>query len=387
MAASTNNRLFYAVHQAGIKTESETDFTVIHGLQSASVTTTFNLEQAFELGQLSLYENIENIPDVEVNLTKVLDGYPLIYHLATKDATTPTLTGRANAKSLFALALFDDTADGAAGTPRSEMQASGMFTSSLGYNFPVDDNFTEDVTLVGNNKVWVDDANIVGADPWTGIGHTFTGAFASLDGPIGSGGVNRRENMIFDFDAGVGLDTNSMVADSDATILPPEVFGISSSGSNEKSNGIDFDAHLSSITVSADLGRDSSNELGRKGPYHRYVNFPVEVTCEIQATAGSGDMVSATEKGIYTPDTTDPCIDEGNLKDRTIRISTCEGTRIYLGAKNKLNSVNYAGGDVGGGNVTVSYTFTTFSDLTVMHSGDPNTNFAFSDRNTYLRDL
>ncbi len=216
----------------------------------------------------------------------------------------------------------------------------------------------------------------------------FDGAFTSLDSPPGTGGVNRRENLITTFLPANGLDVNGMVADSDTTILPPEVFGISDSGTNEKSNGTDFDAHLTSITVSADLGREAINELGRKAPYFRNAAFPVEVTCEIEVTSTSGDMISATEAGIYSTGT-DPCLDGGNLVDRTIRIATCEGTRIYLGVRNKLSSVNYTGGDSGGGNVTVSYTFSTFSDFTVMHSGDPNTSGAFTwaGRDTYLRDL
>ena len=45
---------------------------------------------------------------------------------------------------------------------------------------------------------------------------------------------------------------------------------------------------------------------------------------------------------------------------------------IYLGEKNKLASVNYGGGDAGGGNVTVSYSYTTFNDFTVLHPEDPN---------------
>ena len=32
--------------------------TIVHGLQSVGIDTNFNLEQAFELGQLSIYENI-----------------------------------------------------------------------------------------------------------------------------------------------------------------------------------------------------------------------------------------------------------------------------------------------------------------------------------------
>jgi hypothetical protein len=84
--------------------------------------------------------------------------------------------------------------------------------------------------------------------------------------------------------------------------------------------------------VSTDLNRETIDELGRKGPYHRTVGFPVEVTCEIEVTSSSGDLVSATEDGIYTTGTA--CGDDlGNLLDNTIRIATCEGTRIYLGQR------------------------------------------------------
>ena len=383
MPASTNKRIYYAVHQVGLKADGDTGaFTEIHGAQSVGMSTNFNLDQVFELGQLAIYENIEGIPDVEISLNKVLDGYPLIYHLATTDAPNPTLAGRSTDKAIFGLAIFTDTLESASGTPDSVVQCSGMFVSSLSYNFPLDDSFNEDVTLVGNDKVWLNDPLATATLPTP----SFSGAFATLDAPIGTGGVNRRENLTLAFDDAQGLDINGMVADSDATILPPEVFGVSSSGTNEKSNLQDFDAHLSNITVSADLGREEINELGRKGPYNRTVTFPIEVTCEIEVTSTSGDMVSATEDGIYTTGV-DPCEDGGNLADRTIRIATCEGTRIYLGTKNKLSSVNYTGGDAGGGNVAVTYTYTTFNDFTVMHSGDPNTNFLWANRNTWLRDV
>lgn len=384
MPASNNKRIYYAVHQVGLKEDGDAgSFTEAHGVQSVGMTTNFNLEQVFSVGQLSIYENIEGIPDVEVTLNKVLDGYPPLYLLATKDAPSPTLAGRSNSKSIFGLSIFDDSLESATGSADSVVECSGMFVGSISYNFPLDDSSNEDITLVGNNKVWRNDPKITNpsiTDP------VFDGAFTSLDAPIGLGGVSRRENIQFDFDPAEGLDVNGMVADSDATIMPPEVFGISNSGTNEKTNGQDFDAHFSSLTVSADLGREDINELGRKGPYSRTVTFPIEVTCEIEVTSTSGDMVSATEEGIYSTGAV-ACEEGGNLADRTIRISTCEGTRIYLGTKNKLSSVNYSGGDAGGGNVSVSYTFTTFNDFTVMHSGDPNANFAFSGRDTYLRDV
>jgi len=386
MATQSNKRLFYASQQVGLKADGNTGApTALHGVQSVSMSTNFNLEQVFELGQIAIFENIENIPDVEVQMSKVLDGYPLMYHHATLSATSPTLAGRSTSKSIFTMSLFSDANDSASGTPLSEVRCSGMFVSSVGYNFPVDGDFTEDLTLVGNDKVWVKDPKYSAA-PTT---FSFNGAFTTnTDAPIGSGGVNRRQDMIFDYSTASPLDTNSMVGDSDCTILPPDVWGISDSGTNEKSNGQDFDCHLQSITCSTDLGRDPINELGRRAPYQRTPTFPVEVTCEISAIATSGDMISATENGTLTQSSA-TCSDIGNLRNRTIRIATCEGTRIYLGTKNKLSAVNYSGGDAGGGNVTVSYTFTNFNDFTVLHSGDPNASGSawWTNRNNYLRAL
>ena len=125
------------------------------------------------------------------------------------------------------------------------------------------------------------------------------------------------------------------------------------------------------MTCSVDLGREQINELGRKGPYYRFISYPVEVTTEIEVTSASGDMVSAIEEGILTPAGAGACLDSGNLSNQNIRIATCEGLRLYTGTKNKLSATNYTGGDAGGGNVAVTYTFTTFNDFTVMHYNDP----------------
>jgi len=388
---AANNRIHYAIQQVGFKKDSSPgdSYTAAHGVQSASVGTNFNVRQVFELGQLSIYDHIEEIPDIEITLNKVLDAYPLLFHLATMDSTTsdPTLSGRSNTRTFVALSIFSDTLSYATGTADSIVQNSGMYVSSVGYNFPLEDNFNEDLTLVGNDKIWLADPKIVNpAASGIAASLSFDGAFDGDDSPQTTEGVNRRQHLDFSYTSANGLDVNGMVKDPDATILPPEVFGISDSGTNELQNNV-YAAHISNITVSADFGRESIFELGQKAPYHRNVAFPVEVTCEIEVTSTSGDMVSATEAGIYTVGST-TCEDLGNLKDRTIRIATCEGTRIYLGTKNKLSSVNYGGGDAGGGNVAVSYTFTTFNDLTILHSGDPHAsgNTWWSNRIQWLTD-
>jgi hypothetical protein len=44
---------------------------------------------------------------------------------------------------------------------------------------------------------------------------------------------------------------------------------------------------------------------------------------------------------------------------------------VQLGNKNKLTSISYGGGDAGGGNATITYSFTNSNDFVVLHSGDP----------------
>jgi hypothetical protein len=392
-----NNRIFYAVQQVGLKPDGDAGpFRAIHGVQSVGMTTNFNLSQVFELGQISIYENIEDIPDVEVTLTKVLDGAELIYHAATKNALTPTLSGRQNERSIFALGIWPDTNDSANGDPDSQVECSGMYVSSLSYNFPLEDSFTEDVTLVGNHKVWANDSRIISGGATEAAYGTpatdFTGAFTDGgEDPSGlatGGGVNRRENIIFGANtSGSGNNTNGYHNDMDKCCLPKEILGIESDGTNIKDANGNYGAHITNISVSTDLGREEIFELGRKSPYHRYATFPVEVTCEIEVTAISGDMVSATEEGILSGVNADPCVgDSGNLSDATIRIATCEGTRIYLGKKCKMASVSYGGGDAGGGNATVTYTYTTFNDFTVMHEKDSNANFTWAQRGLYVGD-
>ena len=128
---------------------------------------------------------------------------------------------------------------------------------------------------------------------------------------------------------------------------------------------------VANVTVSTDLGREELFELGTRQPYARVVTFPIEVTCAIEVLSLSGDMINAFSDGCST--SSDPCVGiTDNLSNERIRLATCEGTRIYLGEKNKLASVNYGGGDAGGGNVTATYNYTTFNDLTVIHPQDPN---------------
>jgi hypothetical protein len=359
---SSNSRIFYAIQSLGFAQHGVTGsgvgglfdpsgFITAHGVQSVGLNTTFNLEQVFELGQLELYENVEGIPDIELTVQKVLDGYPLLYHLATPAATSATLVGRSNERCFAALNIYPDTNDNASGVPLQSVGMSGMYVSSLSYTMNVEGNSTEDITLVGNNKAWVA----------AGLTHFAPSVFDGSDAPLSlaaSGGVARRENILMG--SGCSMDSAGIITGVSGSIWPVEINGIDANGWNLVS-GDSYAAHFQTVTISSDLGREELLELGRRGPYHRFVSFPTEVTCSIDTTSSEGDLIDALA---------DP-VGGANLTDQKIFIWVEEGTRINLGAKNKLASVTYGGGDAGGGNVNVNFNYSNFNTLKCTHVADP----------------
>lgn len=341
-------RVFYAVQQVVLAPLGTTVYGAshaAHGVQSVGITTNFRLEQVFELGQIELYENIENIPDIQISTEKVLDGYPPLYLMATRGATSATLAGRGNTTTQFGVSIFSDVQDAASGTPLAEVEMSGSYPSRVSWSLPVDGNFTESLTLVGNNKVWRTSS------------FRMNGLFNNTDSPLslaGSGGVNRREDLIY----------YPLASGNQYTILPGDIDGVSASGTNDQVAG-EYAVHLQRIGVDCDFRREELFELGRRLPYHRFINFPVEVTSEFETITTRGDLVQATEDGVAG--------NGNNLTDRTIKIVCREGTVINLGTKNKLSSVTQDGGNTGGGNVSVRYSYSNFNSLLVQHPNDPTT--------------
>ena len=200
---------------------------------------------------------------------------------------------------------------------------------------PVDGNATESVTLVGNSKAWLSH-DTYGWQGTADAGITDVGLGFGADSPTASDGVQRRQEF-----------------DLANCKIPGDIPGTSADSSiaNAITDGIP-DVHMQNWTMSADFGREQIFELGRKGPYHRYVTFPVEITNEFEVLSTSGDLVGADEQ-------------QDNLTDRNIFITLSDGTKFDLGGKNKLQSVGYTGGDTGGGNVSMTFSYSTFNDLSV----------------------
>ena len=331
-----NNRIFYACQAVQLNGPSGTKaagtatsnapYDTIQGLQSVGMNTNFNLEPIYQLGQIELYDNYEEIPEVEITLNKVLDGLPTIYQMSMG---TGTLAGLANNRCGARLLLYPDTNTQATGTPTAVVSCSPAYLSSVSYTFPTEGNFTEEVTLVSNDKVWT-----TGLADLQGIG----GSAPVSDSPSGVGILRR------------GLWNKSSVLPTGDTAAVLE--------RQSASGGIPLGAKINSVKVSMNLGREQIRELGNRTPYYRYIKFPVEVSTEIEITANNGDLVGASGSSDVA------CNNPKALSNKEIVINLCDGTVINLGKKNKLTTVNYTGGDTGGGNATITYSYRTYSEFT-----------------------
>jgi hypothetical protein len=306
---------------------------VVHGVQSVGVTTNFSLEQVFEFGQIEIYENIEALPELEVTVERVLDGTKPMWFMVTDETKTTLNEAVANYKADIGLNIYSDAQNRASGTVQQFMLMSGMFISNATYTYPVDGNFTEAITLVGNDKTWLQSANAP-SGYWTAQ-NTTDGVRNADDEGFGSG-VQRRENF-----------------DLTSTELPTDIPGIAGAGVGNAGSGVD--EHLQTVTLSVDIGREDVFELGAKRPFIKTVTFPVEVSATIEVVTAEGDRVEA----ISDNDT--------NLTNQNLLIKTDSGLTVDLGSENKLLSVDFGGGDAGGGNDTVTYTYQTFNVFSISH--------------------
>ena len=308
-----NNRIFYASHAVQVN-----DVTV-RGAQSVGVNTNFNLEQVFQLGRIAVYDNLAVDPEVEVTINKALDGHKLIWSLARGNLNA-ALVESANDQSDIELGVGADNQEviGVLANT-SAITMTGCFVNSLNYTFPVEGNLTEEVTFVGSHKSAAGAVTAPDDEPF----------------PVIVGHVLRRQNVML----------------GGQSILPAAL-------DNKR---------LSNISISTSFNREKMFTLGKFSPFHRFVNFPIEVTVTFDVIA---DEV-ATHADVLFDVVDVQCEGRDAGRKEHIRINLCCGAGqpdVYvfdLGSGCALQSVNYSGGDTGGGNVTETYTYITYNDLTI----------------------
>lgn len=328
---ATSNRLNYPLRGFYLGAYCSASGIPIHGLQTLTSNTSFNIQPVAELGQSEVYAIVEEVPNIEISASKVLDGNVLLYHAATPNSTDPTLFVRSNIRCDGFIAAYLDTNSSASGSPQTQAYHSGLYINSLNYTLPTNGNLTESVTLVGNDKVW------------RSSGFAFLGNFNNTDVPT-FGAVERRQNV--NMGSGSIWPTNL-----------PNISVTNGSGYN-LDQGSAFLTHMSEVTISANLNRTDILELGRKRPYFRYANIPVTVGCTITVTVPKEDQINALGDGV-------------NLTNQPIFIRLDDGTTFDLGSSNKLLSVNTTGGSTGGDNVSCAFSYQNFNHLTIKSPVDP----------------
>lgn len=371
---TVNNRVYYASQAVQLRPTDPIGAAFSYwyhplAVQSVGMTTNFTTEQTFQLGTVEIYDNVETIPEVEVTINKIIDSTAPLYLMCMGGSTgiagadSKELVTLSNNRVHFRLGIYGDDQQYISGSASSHVLCSGMYLSSFNYTFPVDGNATEEVTLVGNSKLW-NTGVIPGVQNNTfGVGTAFAPGTT-----IDSDNINTTQNS--------GIVRRQYLNVLEST-LPTGVGGI------RTPNGSNILPHIQNISISSDLGRESINQLGKFGPYCRYATFPIEVTSEFEIIAQDGDGVDVKD---FKDDIFCGTLKK-NLVDKSIRIAVCDDNHtntdnvmvFNLGNKNTLTSVNYTGGDTGGGNATVTYSFRNFNNFSITASGTYQKGLAVSD--------
>jgi len=372
VSTGTADPVNYRKESDYVKYGDGTNWVVPLGLQSAGVSTTFNSEPVSQLGTLQIYAQTETSPEVEVTLSKVLDGTAPLYSICTAkvnpDTTTSLesvnadLTQVASNMVNVRIAVVSDTDSAATGNANHHTLCERMYLSSVSFTFPVDGNATEEVALVGTRKIW-------------GSSLTLPGNSSSTPYGTGTDAIVRRQYISVTGTATTATRDDNGRLDlanlPNASVLPAKL-------PRHIINGVS-QPHLQNITINASFNRENINELGFFGPYYKYTTFPIEVTSEFEVIAVSGDLVAANDfeykdNNGNDASTFDCTTQYTNLTNEEIVVKVCgitpnDSLYLDLGKKNKLTSVNYTGGDTGGGNATITYSYQTFNKLNVVPVG------------------
>ena len=345
MAFTGNKRTYWAVEGLGTASEGSgadaTKYTHMPGVQSVGLSVNYNLEQIFQLGQLEIYQDLEDIPDVEVTIEKVIDDTILAYVRCidpsnANSGTVKTLT--ANQLNAVDVCLSIHRSAGAGAVDNvgdanglNAAYMSGMFVSSVNFNFPTDGYFSESITLVGDHQKWFVPAGVLQNAPTVGAEDV--------------GDVARRQNITFG-DGVAGIAN-----------MPDPLDSLTATD----------DIRIVNISVSTDLGREQMFSLGERQSYHRFVTFPVEVTCDIEAYVT--DVASMGKDAL--PESTNVTSDQPikfyvtDAASGGILGAGAAQHTFDLGAYNTLQSVTWNGLSTDGTNATVTYSYRNFNKLNV----------------------
>ena len=317
------NRVFYACQAVFV------DGTYLKNVQSVGVDYSADAESISDTGRSQVFGDRYNKPEVTITIERHLrSGDTHFYTIGTGSYEDSYLLKNSNLgiagwtglkEYEIGLTYGDDTTiSGSVDSVKFEY----CLVTEISYDFSVDGIFTESITLVTNNLT----KQSAGSIPALGE----------------SGTLMRKQNF-----------------DTQNSIFPTEVDAaiLTTADDGTKIRVIQSIAINLSVSYSelADTGfwrgSNQGNNPSEQNKY-KYVETPVEVTCEISAIARK-----SVQQDILISDNNNIFMGTFPTPDRQI-VLKFDNIIFDLGSKNYCTGVGFSGGDTGGGNVEMSFSYT-----------------------------
>ena len=314
------NRVFYACQAVFV------DGTYLKNVQSVGVDYSADAESISHTGRSQVFGDRYNKPEVTITIERHLrSGDTPFYTIGTGSYEDSYLLKNSNLgiagwtglkEYEIGLTYGDDTTIGGS---VDSVKFEYCLVTDISYNFSVDGIFTESITLVSNNLT----KQSAGSVP--NLGETGT--------------LMRKHNF-----------------DRENSIFPTEVdAAIKTVEDGVKVRVIQSIAITLSVSYSelADTGFWRGSNQGQNPTEqnkYKYIETPVEVTCEINAIARK-----SVQQDILIKD--DNFMGTFPTPNRQI-VLKFDNIIFDLGSKNYCTGIGFSGGDTGGGNVEVSFAYT-----------------------------
>jgi len=333
---ATNSRIFYGC-QGVLAAESGSSLAFLKGVQSVGVTPTQDATTLSDVGRTQTFAVFYNNPTIEITIERVLEksGDPRFFTLGASPGSylnsyflkssnfgmqnTPSETD-IKQYDIRLLYTSDASDDIAAGSAVDTYDFKYCLLTAISYSLAVDGLIKE--TLTFTTKIQ---------------DHTSGGSSSSETFPQTATNMKRQDVSI-----------------STAT-LPDEVEDIIDAYSDThqavQSININLNINYGQLT---DVGKWRGASAAARVNDFRYIQLPIEVSSSFTIIARRG-----MQQDILMKDTN--FMSDVGVPDRQIIIPVQTNADKYifwdLGQKNYLTNVSTAGGDVGGGNVEMTFDY------------------------------
>tara|TARA_R100000278_G_scaffold56667_1_gene46807 strand:+ start:5599 stop:6573 length:975 start_codon:yes stop_codon:yes gene_type:complete len=314
-----NKRVFYACQGLSL------DGRPLYGVQNLSIRTDHNTNVVENWGQLAISGVYADTPKANISFSRILgSGNPDTHKREGNGIYGPAITGSltgicANHGRKLCVFFTADTEEGIGDNSVGNVVGfKDVSVNSISYSINVDGFLTEDVQMIAYHKM-----NDTGLCDFSSLD------FINGSPPSGVKGVPIRRQHIQSFSVGEKAPSGAVITDLNITIP-------------------------FNIQTVEEFGTAFSKHSNR----YRYATFPIvsnySVTALYQNTP-EFDNYLFSESGIACD------IIENLPQQENLSVSVCNNTMDIDLGHCILQSVDYGGGDTGGGNATLTYNYNCYN--------------------------